>query len=813
MSVKSLPCWIALILLTGCEHSIMAPKQQLSTGAPLQLMQQSVGASGGTMVVNLPGDSLNGLTVMIPSGALSALQTVTITATSLKSNPFGAHFTPISPLIRIDGITGYVQDVIQITVPIHKKPGDFAMGFFYNESTQKLEGLPLFDLTDTSVTVGTRVLSAEGGLSKKKAQTSTKSLVDLIVSSFTESMLAGTGILSTSFTPGIDDWEFTNYGSYIAPSGHCAGQSISSMWYWYEIKLNGGINLYHGYDRDKTNNLFWQDNPYGYRLASVVQADLNWDGLQRILWANIRQYLPPLSYRAFAAAMLVTGEPQYAGINAPNIGGHALVAYKMDYANGKIWVADPNWPGNTNRFFTYGNSTFQPYSSALNAGDKGISFTQIGYFGKTAFIDWDKIGARYKEFRDSTIGTNPPNIFPHATLWRLDKDSGALADSSIVDSSSLPVQNRCADCQAAWSIGNSAKFQLMSVFDTEGTTLYSTTSTNLPPSGITVLQLDPGPNVLGFYLLGSELTGKDSLGNNIFKDKFVNFIWRKIFYKKMDLEPQDTSIEPNAPLTMTAHCYEIFPKKWHIKWSIEDTGGIRDTVIFAPDSSVIKRWPVPGHYSVACYLMDDVSGKLFTADSTTVTVGVPSLLAKLKQCVRINFFLGGMDTVGMKLNDGMPLQGIKIANWNGQQGVAGTISWDTTYFSLPYQLSTSMGGTVSSTTGMITGRISASGTSIDTMTLTTHTVVSDTIYAGMVVVETTDDTIALRHFPLVGFDTVPQQIDIGNQVDSTDIKPLVTGVQWRMVSTVNGSGNTDELLSTINWTDPNLYMTVDFTDK
>jgi hypothetical protein len=96
------------------------------------------------------------------------------------------------------------------------------------------------------------------------------------------------------------------------------------------------------------------------------------------------------------------------------------------------------------------------------------------------------------------------------------------------------------------------------------------------------------------------------------------------------------------------------------------------------------------------------------------------------------------------------------------------------------------------------------------MTLTSHTVLTDSTYAYNLV-ETTDQSISLRHFPLL--DLYTTQIDIGDEADSTDARPLVTNVTWRMVTTLSGASNTDQTLTTINWADPNLYLTVDFTDR
>ncbi|MBK7303284.1 MAG: hypothetical protein IPI90_08535 [Saprospiraceae bacterium] len=41
----------------------------------------------------------------------------------------------------------------------------------------------------------------------------------------------------SGFRPGIDDWEYPNQGSYIDLEGHCAGQSLTAMWYYHIRKL------------------------------------------------------------------------------------------------------------------------------------------------------------------------------------------------------------------------------------------------------------------------------------------------------------------------------------------------------------------------------------------------------------------------------------------------------------------------------------------------------------------------------------------------------------------------------------------------
>ena len=112
----------------------------------------------------------------------------------------------------------------------------------YDEVTGKIEALPAIVSDDNSITVETRHFSTStisGGLQLNK-KLNESSFANIVISSIKESALSGQSVISSGFTPGIDDWEFINYGSYISPGGHCAGQSMTSMWYFYDKKLKGG---------------------------------------------------------------------------------------------------------------------------------------------------------------------------------------------------------------------------------------------------------------------------------------------------------------------------------------------------------------------------------------------------------------------------------------------------------------------------------------------------------------------------------------------------------------------------------------------
>mgnify|MGYP002389471278 CR=1 FL=1 len=91
-----------------------------------------------------------------------------------------------------------------------------------------------------------------------------------------------------------------------------------------------------------------------------------------------------------------------------------MIVYKIVPSTGRLYIADPNYPNNKTRVIEYRNGALQPYSSALNAGDAGTVFDQIGYAAKTTLIDWQKISDRWAEFQSGTIGNDR---FPAYTLW------------------------------------------------------------------------------------------------------------------------------------------------------------------------------------------------------------------------------------------------------------------------------------------------------------------------------------------------------------------------------------------------------------
>jgi len=372
------------------------PSDMLTLGRRDKISSQRIESTEGVLTVQDPGNPIDGLSISVPEGAYENKKPVTISTRPIEGHKFGPGFDPVTPLIHIDNGGEFATDAMTLEVPIQISSDEFAMAFYYDEKTGALEGIPLVALTTEKVTLLTSHFS------------------DFVITKIPFSELENTDV-DSGFAPGVDDWQFVNKGSYIARGGHCAGQSLTAMWYYYEKVLGAGERrLYGRYDN---NNYgygtidFQEDDSWGYRWASVAQKE-QWDqgvGVYR-LWGLTSD---SLTWYSFAYAMKLTGEPQYVSIGRyveaegkQARRGHALVAYKIE--ENRLRVADPNYPGEANRYILFENGAFLPYASGENAIDiaaNGVrTYPEIHYLAKTALINWDRIGAEYEKLLAGKAG-------------------------------------------------------------------------------------------------------------------------------------------------------------------------------------------------------------------------------------------------------------------------------------------------------------------------------------------------------------------------------------------------------------------------
>ena len=464
---------VLVVTLTGCAWiaQILNPPAGTTipwaSGTSVSAGSQSIGPGGGTMTVLDPGGAIDGMTITVPAGAYPTSKTFHISHTPISGDP-SPHVSPLTPLIEVDNGGDFADGPMTITVPVTIPDGYFAMGFLVGENGE-LEGMPLIAETPTSITVATAHFSS------------------FFIGMIADSLLSG--VIDTGFRPMTDDWEFPNMGSYIESEGHCAGQSLTAMWYYLERTRKGTSTLWNRFDNNgdaPATPDFWEDDSLGYRLASTVQNDIDWDNWLREIFLILGDSDDELNWRAFLYAMLVTDEPQYVAIYSAD-GGHAMIVYKADADTGTLYIADPNYPGHSGRKIMYSGGAFSPYESGANKAeiDAGNSTTydEICYFAKTALVPWSQVAARWSEFDFGTIGDG---IFPDYEIVVLDDSGGStpLIDGMTVSGDKIKISVLSPDPahQLGWMVRRGDEWLR---FDAEGK-----------------YDLLEGENHLGIYILG-----------------------------------------------------------------------------------------------------------------------------------------------------------------------------------------------------------------------------------------------------------------------------------------------------------------------
>ena len=473
----------------------------VTTGPKTQLASQSIGPSGGMISISKPGDALDGFVLDVPEQSYSGSRTFKISSAPITKQTFGSDINPLSPMITVDNGGGYSDEVMYIRVPVNVPEGSFAMGFIYDEKTRQLEGLPMVGSDAGSVTLATMHFS------------------NFFVSVIEKALLKKD--IDSGFRPGIDDWQFVNRGSYIAPGGHCEGQALTAMWYYCTQPDGKDRCLYGRYDNNgetpATPDL-WVDDSLGYRFCSVIQEEKRvhngfWDNLSGVGWKKVnagwqRINVPGISdqmaYNLFAYSMQATGEPQEVGIRSNAGGGHAMIVYRVTGNN--LYIADPNYPGNTERriLFSTADGKFNPYNSGANKEEidagHGKAYEKIQYCGKSAVVPWDVIAAHWAEFKNKTVGNDK---FPGYTIKYKDArgDYQELKDGYVSPVKLIDLVSDGMDINEASIKVYRDGAQLG--FDNDGN-----------------FELVPGNNRLGFYISGE--------ANN--KRKYVDFKYINVVY-------------------------------------------------------------------------------------------------------------------------------------------------------------------------------------------------------------------------------------------------------------------------------------------
>ena len=507
-------------IITGCkkdnttEPPAGGTPPKVDYGTVIQVASEGVSPAGSVIKIHKPGTPVNGLEIDFPANAFTTSKTVQVSYAELKNHQFGTDFHPITPIIRIDYGGGYADSVMTLHLPCTVPAGHFAMGFYYDASSGELEGIPLVAINDSEIVLATRHFSgnhlSDGtGLAKStlnnifNKEAAGHTYVDIIAASIESAKLFG--VQESGFRPGVDDWEFPNYGSYIAPNGHCTGQSMTAMWYYSTQKLKQNEpSLFNRFKQSSTN--LWQDNPYGYRFASTVQKDQVTKTRQAWLdnFINIgtkRFSRDSLNYLAFAYAIHMTDKPQLVEIWNNN-GGHAMIIYRAN--SGALSVADPNFPGSYQHLITLGSDgKFIPYESKQRANDPSVTYPVINYVSKSSLFSFAKVSQRYTELKNKIIGND---YFPAFSLKIKNDGDKDLVDQMSTKLDTLKLYALSPGGRiGSWTM-DGTDYLWTQVFNENGN-IISLLADEF--KGIPVIPLKPGSNKIGIYMRAGVLVKND----------------------------------------------------------------------------------------------------------------------------------------------------------------------------------------------------------------------------------------------------------------------------------------------------------------
>ena len=493
---KSAWVWTALLvilpsLLWACTPGPKGKDEsrvRLTYGPVVQVATQTVGPDGGTIIVDKPGDPLDGLTVEVAEEAYDSTVTFTISQSPILEFESKADVNLISPLITIDTGAEYANVPILVTVPVAIPKGHFAMSFIFDEETGRVEGVPTIDQGDESLTFATRHFD-----------------LFMLLSGDISAVLDHLDI-PTGFTPGVDTWNLENMGSYVAPGGYCRGMSLTSMWYYLYEKPILQENLWR---KENDNGLgpghetpdFWQDDRWAIQLCSVANSmrttktaaddKMEYESLAEVFLERKLTSSDEITFYCLAISLFTTNEPQMVYVySTESKSGHVLVCYKIK--GHTLYVADPNYPNKDDATIEFKDGSLGSYVSAKNSEDikKGryTTYDRIFYIGETCFFDLSELRKLWVEYQSGDLD----NHFPSYNIWAIELDgSGKETDRYILDLIS-----------GVKAGSESLRFEMDAPFEGR-LDIYrlGDLANPLPDNRIT---LNPGGNTLGFYVKGKQ---------------------------------------------------------------------------------------------------------------------------------------------------------------------------------------------------------------------------------------------------------------------------------------------------------------------
>lgn len=553
-----------LLITAGTLTPIRAHGTAVSAGVSTTLP-----GSGGTVRFDAPDAVFNGLSVTVPATSYTSATTWTITELPGSRPTLPTQVRQIGPTLRLSNGRGFAQAPFAITVPLRVSADTAVAAFFRDPVSGTMELIPIVARTDSSLVLMTQHVAADQMLLPDPPSSAPGRAGLRAPGGGIEVIVVGGRTIdlrlriNTSFLPGVDDWEFTNYGSYATPGGYCVGSTLSALYHNYSRKSSRGP-LWQLYDSLPVIN---QDNPRGIKLASVVQRSVKWE-----TGTMLSEYLASTASRigvalggpawvktqmeALALAMVVTGRGQQLAIYQPGLRqGHALVAFAMQW--GTLYVADPNQPGAT-REIQFTDQQFIPFDFSDNARSVQQQYTDVFVVAASAVMPVRTLDGLFAQLESGTIGDGyfePATAEyrdPVDTVWR------PIEDLVVTTSSRLTFRSMCRTCR----YGRDTPFDdhgraVVGLYNAFGGRIGEDLDDNTPGVDFATLE---GTNAYG--LLTAVVSPDPTDDQYVFDD----FSWTNVKTVDFALTLSPANPAPGVPLTFTVQNGGIGNSDAYYRW-------------------------------------------------------------------------------------------------------------------------------------------------------------------------------------------------------------------------------------------------------
>ena len=191
----------------------------------------TVGATGGELAFNRAGDSLSGVRLTVFDSSFTGPTRFVVSADRFTRVTLPPGVRQVGPVFVVGTDGGVADRPMALRLPVRVGADSVLGSFFYDPTSGTLEGIPLVGRDDSSVVIAARHFRSDQLMVLAKAGPSLRggrlrappAFGKVRIVNLATPRTAITAPITTGYTPGTDDWEFINWGTYPNPAASAPG--------------------------------------------------------------------------------------------------------------------------------------------------------------------------------------------------------------------------------------------------------------------------------------------------------------------------------------------------------------------------------------------------------------------------------------------------------------------------------------------------------------------------------------------------------------------------------------------------------------